>query len=123
MFRLESTRVVVGSRQAQEEAARRVLEAQDVAVGDLMKSMDRHRYQTKAQARRGSQNSQRGVTLAVLKGQSYTPCVCWEEQIRMAQRTLRLLEELFQEKTNQGRSKLFLHCDSVTGSVMLALDW
>eukprot|EP00435_Cladocopium_sp_Y103_P024202 s286_g5.t3 len=33
--------------QAQEEAARRVLEAQDVAVGDLMKSMDRHRYQTK----------------------------------------------------------------------------
>ena len=35
-------------RQAQEEAARRVLEAQDVAVGDLMKSMDRHRYQTKA---------------------------------------------------------------------------
>lgn len=33
--------------QAQEEAVRRVLEAQDVAVGDLMKSMDRHRYQTK----------------------------------------------------------------------------
>eukprot|EP00434_Breviolum_minutum_P004251 symbB.v1.2.003748.t1/scaffold191.1/size276526/13 len=33
--------------QAQEEAVRRVLEAQDVALGDLMKSMDRHRYQTK----------------------------------------------------------------------------
>jgi len=32
---------------AQEEAVRRVLEAQDVALGDLMKSMDRHRYQTK----------------------------------------------------------------------------
>ena len=34
---------------AQEEAVRRVLEAQDVALGDLMKSMDRHRYQTKAE--------------------------------------------------------------------------
>ncbi len=34
--------------EAQEEAVRRVLEAQDVALGDLMKSMDRHRYQTKA---------------------------------------------------------------------------
>ena len=106
MFGLESTRVVVGSRQAQEEAARRVLEAQDVAVGDLMKSMDRHRYQTKAQAWRGSQNSQRGVTLAVLKGQSYTPCVGWEEQIRMAQRTLCLLEELFQEKNKSGSEQI-----------------
>ncbi|CAK9018589.1 unnamed protein product [Durusdinium trenchii] len=33
--------------EALEEAARRVLEAQEVAVGDLMKTMDRHRYQTK----------------------------------------------------------------------------
>lgn len=49
--------------EAQEEAARRVLEAQDVAVGDLLplgtllgkasglrKSMDRHRFQTKVLA-------------------------------------------------------------------------
>ena len=68
-----------------------------MAVGDLMKSMDRHRYQTKAQAS-GSQNMAGCYTGSVEgpvlhnafagKNKSEWPrelCVCWKNYFRKKQ--------------------------------------